>query len=247
VSVRQKSPRFFDQRVEINTYHFHYDGNGNVTEITDLSGNPAASYRYDAFGNTLTSTGAYADQNRYRFSTKPLDSEVTNAPLYYYGYRYYDPMTGRWLSRDPIGEAGGVNLYAFVGNSSPARMDYLGKLTWYCDAEWAWFIKLAGEKESEQWSSGFGQSEDKTEAMNEATDDAKEKATNEASGTWKDLIESHKENPNETPQPESFGVRALINVDCFCDDDIKKNEEKEPKGGGGGIIPKVHIREWMFT
>jgi len=58
-------------------YHFHYDGNGNVTEITDLSGNPTASYRYDAFGNTLSATGTYAQQNRYRFSTKPLDSEVT--------------------------------------------------------------------------------------------------------------------------------------------------------------------------
>ena len=69
-------------------YHFHYDGNGNVTEITDVSGNNAASYRYDAFGNTLVATGSYAAINKYRFSTKPLDPEVTNAPLYYYGYRY---------------------------------------------------------------------------------------------------------------------------------------------------------------
>jgi RHS repeat-associated protein len=99
-------------------YHFLYDGNGNVTEVTDLNGNPAASYRYDAFGNTLVSTGSYANVNRYRFSTKPLDGEVTNAPLYYYGYRYYDPVTGRWPSRDPIEEEGGVNLYGFVGNNS---------------------------------------------------------------------------------------------------------------------------------
>jgi RHS repeat-associated protein len=107
-------------------YHFHYDGNGNVTEITDASGNPAASYRYDAFGNTLVSTGAYAASNRYRFSTKPLDSEVTNAPLYYYGYRYYDPTTGRWPSRDPIGIRGGVNLYRYVENNPVCQIDYLG-------------------------------------------------------------------------------------------------------------------------
>ncbi len=108
-------------------YHFHYDGNGNVTEITDSLGDPAASYRYDAFGNTLgTPTGSYASQNRYRFSTKPLDGEVTNAPLYYYGYRYYDPLRGRWPSRDPIGERGGVNLYGFVGNNGVNRCDNLG-------------------------------------------------------------------------------------------------------------------------
>jgi RHS repeat-associated protein len=107
-------------------YHFHYDGNGNVTEITDSLGDPAASYRYDAFGNTLVATGGYASQNRYRFSTKPLDGEVTNAPLYYYGYRYYDPVTGRWPSRDPIEESGGVNLYLFSYNRTIDSFDYLG-------------------------------------------------------------------------------------------------------------------------
>ncbi len=107
-------------------YHFHYDGNGNVTEITDLNGDSAASYRYDAFGNTLSGTGAYAAENRYRFSTKPLDSEVTNAPLYYYAYRYYDPVTGRWPSRDPIEEMGGLNLYGFVGNDGVNWWDLFG-------------------------------------------------------------------------------------------------------------------------
>jgi RHS repeat-associated protein len=112
-------------------YHFHYDGNGNVTEITDHLGASVATYRYDAFGNTLVATGTYALTNRYRFSTKPLDSEVTTAPLYYYGYRYYDPVTGRWPSRDPIRERGGVNLYGIVGNSPLSRFDVLGlKFDW---------------------------------------------------------------------------------------------------------------------
>jgi RHS repeat-associated protein len=107
-------------------HHFHYDGNGNVTETTDLNGNPTATYRYDAFGNTLLATGTYAANNRYRFSTKPLDSEVTNAPLYYYSYRYYDPVTGRWPSRDPIEEEGGINLYGFVGNDGVNAWDVYG-------------------------------------------------------------------------------------------------------------------------
>jgi RHS repeat-associated protein len=45
---------------------------------------------------------------------------------YNYGFRYYTPMLGRWPSRDPIGEAGGVNLYAFVGNNGICDLDALG-------------------------------------------------------------------------------------------------------------------------
>jgi RHS repeat-associated protein len=43
-----------------------------------------------------------------------------------YGYRWYDPLTGRWPSRDPIEEEGGVNLYGFVGNDSINNFDFLG-------------------------------------------------------------------------------------------------------------------------
>ena len=44
----------------------------------------------------------------------------------YYGFRYYNPSTGRWLSRDPIEEQGGVNLYGFVGNNPTNSQDALG-------------------------------------------------------------------------------------------------------------------------
>jgi hypothetical protein len=53
-----------------------------------------------------------------------LDSETG---LYYYGYRYYDPVTGRWPCRDPIEESGGVNLYGFVNNGGVNFFDKLGK------------------------------------------------------------------------------------------------------------------------
>jgi hypothetical protein len=48
--------------------------------------------------------------------------------LIYYGYRYYDPVTGRWPSRDPIEEEGGINLYGFVGNNGINNLDVLGML-----------------------------------------------------------------------------------------------------------------------
>jgi integrase/recombinase XerD len=44
----------------------------------------------------------------------------------YYGYRYYNPVTGRWPSRDPIGEEGGINLYGFVGNDGVNQTDFVG-------------------------------------------------------------------------------------------------------------------------
>jgi RHS repeat-associated protein len=48
----------------------------------------------------------------------------------YYGYRWYDPTTGRWPSRDPIEEGGGLNLYGFVGNDGVYRIDVDGLYTW---------------------------------------------------------------------------------------------------------------------
>ena len=45
-----------------------------------------------------------------------------------YGYRYYDPLTGRWPSRDPIGERGGMNLYEFVNNCGISGADILGMI-----------------------------------------------------------------------------------------------------------------------
>jgi hypothetical protein len=49
-----------------------------------------------------------------------------NAPLYYYGFRYYDPTAGRWPLRDPIREKGGLNLYGFLNNNAIRSYDFLG-------------------------------------------------------------------------------------------------------------------------
>lgn len=105
------------------SYYPTYDGNGNVSEYLNSAGSVQAHYEYDPFGKTTVATGTKAQDFAHRFSTKPLDTETG---LYYYGYRYYDPVTGRWPSRDPIGERGGVNLYGFVGNDGVNWWDYLG-------------------------------------------------------------------------------------------------------------------------
>ena len=109
-------------KIGANSYYPTYDGNGNVSEYLDNAGAVAAHFEYDPFGRTVVDTdngGLFA----HRFSTKPTDSETG---LYYYGYRYYDPSTGRWPSRDPIGENGGENLYGFCYNDPQGWYDYLG-------------------------------------------------------------------------------------------------------------------------
>jgi RHS repeat-associated protein len=100
-----------------------FDGNGNIGQYINSSGIAVAKYEYDGFGNSLVSGGTHAADFPHRFSTKPLDPE---SGLYYYGYRYLDPATGRWPSRDPIEENGGMNLYGFVENSGVNRWDRLG-------------------------------------------------------------------------------------------------------------------------
>jgi RHS repeat-associated protein len=103
-------------------YYPTYDGNGNISEYLTATGTTAAHFEYDPFGNTVVNTDT-ANLFTYRFSTKPRDIETG---LYYYGYRYYDPLGGRWSSKDPIGERGGVNLYGFVRNNGLNRIDFLG-------------------------------------------------------------------------------------------------------------------------
>jgi RHS repeat-associated protein len=108
--------------------HVHYDANGNVIALTNSTGNISARYRYSPFGELISSQdldgSGWNERNLHRFSTKP---ELAGAGLLYYGYRWYDPGTGRWPSRDPIEEGGGMNLYGFVGNSAVGFFDYLGQ------------------------------------------------------------------------------------------------------------------------
>jgi len=67
-----------------------------------------------------------APRSRSLRSQKPSKLAEKTVHVADYLYRYYDPLTGRWPSRDPIEEGGGVNLYGFVGNDGVGRCDYLG-------------------------------------------------------------------------------------------------------------------------
>ncbi len=95
-------------------YFYNYDANGNVINLINSKGETAAHYEYSPFGKTISKTGYYAETNKFRFSTKRFEKV---GKLYYYGYRYYKPKTGNWLTRDPIVEYGFLNYLDFIPNT----------------------------------------------------------------------------------------------------------------------------------
>ncbi|GAB4351248.1 MAG: hypothetical protein Kow0099_35260 [Candidatus Abyssubacteria bacterium] len=90
--------------------------------MTDMNGQTAKSYEYDAYGNILQETGPSLTGG-FTYTARELH---TRSGLYYYRARFYDPRTGRFLTQDPIGHLGGVNLYAYVGNDGVNFIDPLG-------------------------------------------------------------------------------------------------------------------------
>jgi RHS repeat-associated protein len=128
--------------------HVHYDANGNVIALTNSTGNISARYRYSPFGELITSqdldSSGWNERNVHRFSTKP---EVAGTGLLYYGYRWYDPATGRWPSRDPIEEVGGMNMYGFVRNNSVRFFDILGREPYEDDPNYTEGVSPPSEEE----------------------------------------------------------------------------------------------------
>lgn len=77
-------------------YYYHADGLGNIVSITDATKNIIQSYEYDSFGMVKPSTNF---RNSHMYTGREWDKETG---LYYYHARYYDPMEGRFISKDPI-------------------------------------------------------------------------------------------------------------------------------------------------
>jgi len=114
-----------DFRPPTSDLHFyHYDGNGNVSSVTDSNSAITARYEYDPFGRVLLADGGDFTP-RYQFSSKEYDQATG---LNYYGYRFYNPELRRWINRDPIEERGGMNVYGFVGNNPILFFDPTGLL-----------------------------------------------------------------------------------------------------------------------
>jgi RHS repeat-associated protein len=109
-------------RQEGSFYPF-YDNLGNVRAYSEEAGDVCASYGYDAFGRTAFSSLSTKFDFDFQFATKPFSPETK---LYYYGFRFYNVETARWLNRDGLFEKGGWNLYSFNINNCLGRVDILG-------------------------------------------------------------------------------------------------------------------------
>ncbi|MDD2774300.1 MAG: RHS repeat-associated core domain-containing protein, partial [Elusimicrobiales bacterium] len=112
------------------SHFFSMDGNGNVAALVDAkTGRATAKYEYSPAGELIRGSGIMAKANCVRFSSKYFDPETG---LGYWGERYYNPSTGRWTSREPLEEAGSLNLYAFCRNDPILYIDVLGResATW---------------------------------------------------------------------------------------------------------------------
>jgi len=112
--------RFFPQGEQQSGTNYYYtrDQVGSVREMLNSSGTIVARYSYDPYGRTTLVSGTNISTKQY-------------AGYYYHAasglnlteYRAYDANTGRWLSRDPIEEIGGINLYDYVGDEPINRID----------------------------------------------------------------------------------------------------------------------------
>jgi RHS repeat-associated protein len=91
-----------------SAYYPSYDANGNVTDLTDTNGTSVAHYEYDPYGNTTPASFSTV-ANPFQFSTKYFDAETG---MYYYGFRYYSPQLGRWISRDMLGDLAFLTAYS---------------------------------------------------------------------------------------------------------------------------------------
>ena len=112
-------------QVKEHLYCMH-DAMKNVTSLFGEARGRRALYEYRPYGGLVTSEGNMAQENKFRFSCEYMDDELG---LIYYNYRHLNPHDGRWISRDPIMEQGGWNLYSYIYNSPTISNDIIGLYT----------------------------------------------------------------------------------------------------------------------
>ncbi len=117
-----------------SVYYLHTDHLGTPRRATDSQGTVVWSWDSDPFGSTLPNEDPDGDgvntTINLRFSGQYFDQETG---LHYNYFRYYDPSTGRYITSDPIGLAGGLNTYGYVGGNPLRWYDPLGLMS-NCEA-----------------------------------------------------------------------------------------------------------------
>jgi RHS repeat-associated protein len=104
-----------------NNYYYTRDHEGSVRELVDGSGSIVSRMAYDPYGRTTTVSGTILPTMQYAGYYEHQTSVLALTK-----YRAYDSNTGRWLSRDPISERGGLNIYGYVDNQPSDLSDHFG-------------------------------------------------------------------------------------------------------------------------
>ena len=113
--------------------YYTLDGNKNVSEVIAADGTLAAHYEYAPFGALTVSRGTSAADNPWRFSSEYAEDDTSTV---YFNYRHYEPITGRWMSRDPIPtDALGISSYDFCLQNAISVVDILGLKEGGCNPE----------------------------------------------------------------------------------------------------------------
>jgi RHS repeat-associated protein len=114
---------YFAQGVQLSGGNYYYtrDHLGSIRELTDVNANVEAEYSYDPYGRQTETSGTMSADFGFTGQYYDQPSGLLLAP-----YRGYSAALGRWISRDPLGERGGINLYGYVGNEPVNRTDPTG-------------------------------------------------------------------------------------------------------------------------
>jgi RHS repeat-associated protein len=122
--------RFFPQGEQQSGTNYYYtrDHLGSVREMLNSSGSIVARYGYDPYGKTTLVSGSNLSTKQYAgmYMHQPSALYLTRAGDGSSTGRPFDPATGRWLSRDPINEDGGMNLYGYCSNDPADYTDTSG-------------------------------------------------------------------------------------------------------------------------
>jgi len=121
-------------------YYYHNDHLGTPRVLTNESQTVVWRAVYTPFGEAEVEVATV--QNPFRFPGQYYDQETG---LHYNYFRYYDPTTGRYVTPDPIGLEGGINLFPYVANNPISWMDPEGLVLAYIEG---YHIPTAGEFEA---------------------------------------------------------------------------------------------------